>query len=265
MIRAVLLDLAGVVYDGDTPIPGAVAAVERLRKAGLPLRFVSNTTRSPRHKIIALLAALGVRVADEELLTPARAAVEWLRRHGRRPHLLVHPNLEAEFFDLGGGKGRAVLVGDAGEAFDYATLNRAFRELVAGADFLALATNRSFKDADGELSLDAGAFVAALEFACGRSPVVLGKPSPDFFLSALSGLNCPAADAVMVGDDAESDVSGGLSAGLGAALLVRTGKYRPNDETRFDPAPTAVVDDLVAAADWILKARRAETNSGDAL
>lgn len=256
MIRAVLLDLVGVVYDGDIPIAGAVAAVERLRKAGLPVRFVSNTTRSPRHRIIAQLAALDVEVADEELLTPARAAIEWLRRHGRQPHLLVHRDLETEFTGLGGGKGRAVVVGDAGEAFDHASLNRAFRELVAGADFLALATNRTFRDADGQLSLDAGAFVAALEFASGRSPVVLGKPSPDFFHSALADLNCPAADAVMVGDDAESDVAGSLRAGLGAALLVRTGKYRPGDETRFDPAPTAVVDDLAAATDWILKARR---------
>ncbi|WP_318011856.1 MULTISPECIES: TIGR01458 family HAD-type hydrolase [unclassified Mesorhizobium] len=247
-----LLDLVGVVYDGDTPIAGAVTAVGRLRKAGLPLRFVSNTTRSPRSKIVAQLAAMGIEVADEELLTPARAAIEWLRRHGREPHLLIHPNLEAEFSGLEGGSGKAVVVGDAGEAFGYASLNRAFRALSAGADFVALATNRTFKDADGQLSLDAGAFVAALEFASGRKPVVLGKPSPDFFLSALADLNCPAADAVMVGDDAESDVAGGLRAGLGAALLVRTGKYRPKDETRYDPAPTAVVDDLAAATDWIL-------------
>ncbi|KUM25478.1 hydrolase [Mesorhizobium loti] len=252
MIRAVLLDLLGVVYDGDTPITGAVAAIERLRNAGLPLRFVSNTTRSPRGAIIAQLAAMGIKVAEEELLTPARAAVEWLRKHDRQPHLLVHPDLEIEFSGLECGSGRAVVVGDAGEAFDHASLNRAFRELVAGADFVALAINRTFKDADGLLSLDTGAFVAALEFASGRRPAVLGKPSPDFFLSALAGLNSPATDAVMVGDDAESDVAGALSAGLGAALLVRTGKYRPNDETRFDPAPTAVVDDLAAATDWII-------------
>jgi HAD superfamily hydrolase (TIGR01458 family) len=252
MIRAVLLDLLGVVYDGDTPIAGAVAAIDRLRVAGLPLRFVSNTTRSPRSAIIAQLAGMGIKVADEELLTPARAAVEWLRKHGRQPHLLVHPDLEVEFSGLEGGSGRAVVVGDAGESFNHASLNRAFRELVAGADFLALAINRTFKDADGLLSLDTGAFVAALEFASGRGPVVLGKPSPDFFLSALAGLNCPAADAVMVGDDAESDVAGALNAGLGAALLVRTGKYRPDDETHFDPPPTALVDDLAAATDWII-------------
>ena len=76
--------------------------------------------------------------------------------------------------------------------------------------------------------------------------------APDFFHSALTDLNCPAADAVMIGDDAESDVAGALGAGLGAALLVRTGKYCPGDETRFDPAPTALVDDVDAATDWIL-------------
>ncbi|WP_348630836.1 TIGR01458 family HAD-type hydrolase [Mesorhizobium sp. M2D.F.Ca.ET.140.01.1.1] len=260
-----LLDLLGVVYDGDTPITGAAEAIEHLRNAGLPLRFVSNTTRSPRSAIIAQLGGMGIDVADEELLTPARAAVEWLRRHGCQPHLLVHPDLEVEFAGLEGGSGRAVVVGDAGEGFDHASLNRAFRELVAGADFVALAVNRTFRDADGLLSLDAGAFVAALEFASGRSPVVLGKPSPDFFLSALADLDCPAADAVMVGDDAESDVAGALNAGLGAALLVRAGKYRPGDEARFDPAPTAIVDDLTAATEWILKARRAEAASRDAL
>ena len=107
MIRAVLLDLLGVVYDGDTPIKGAAAAIERLRNAGLPLRFVSNTTRSPRSKIIAQLAAMGIELTDEELLTPARAAIEWLRSHDRKPHLLVHPDLEGEFSGLGGGNGRA--------------------------------------------------------------------------------------------------------------------------------------------------------------
>ena len=215
MIRAVLLDLLGVVYDGDTLIPGAAAAIERLRDAGLPLRFVSNTTRSPRGKIIAQVAAMGIEVTDEELLTPARAAVEWLRNHDRRPHLLVHPDLEGEFSGLEGGSGNALVVGDAGEGFNHASLNQAFRALAAGADFVALAVNRTFKDADGQLSLDTGAFVAALEFASGRSPIVVGKPSPDFFLSALAGLNCPADDAVMVGDDAESDVAGALRAGLG--------------------------------------------------
>ncbi|WP_406872560.1 TIGR01458 family HAD-type hydrolase [Aminobacter sp. P9b] len=252
MIRAVLLDLSGVVYDGDAAIPGAIEAIRRLHGEDLAIRFVSNTTRSPRAAIVRQLAALGIEVADDELLTPARAAVEWLAREGCAPHLLVHPDLVPEFAGHTFGERKAVVVGDAAEAFTYAAMNAAFRQLIDGAEFLALAVNRTFKDADGGLSLDAGAFVAALEFAAGKQATVLGKPARDFFHAALAGLDCPPGQAVMVGDDAESDVAGALKAGIGAALLVRTGKYRAGDESRHAPHPNAVVDDLAAAVEWIL-------------
>jgi HAD superfamily hydrolase (TIGR01458 family) len=252
MISGVLLDLAGVIYNGDTAIPGAVEAVAVLRGAGLPLRFVSNTTRSAKQTVLDRLHRLGLRAAEAELFTPAQAARAWLLEHGCSPHLLVHPDLERDFRDLPLSGKRAVVIGDVGEALGYASLNAAFRELNDGAELLALANNRAFKDADGKLSLDAGPFVAALEFACRREAIVLGKPSPDFFQAALASMDCPLGEAVMVGDDAEADVAGALSAGLAAAVQVRTGKYREGDETRFDPLPTGVVDDLREAANWIL-------------
>lgn len=250
-IAGVLLDLAGVVYQGGKLLPGAREAVERLRAAGLPIRFITNTTRSPKKTILADLKALGLEISDDELFTPAQAAREWLTAHGCAASLLIHPALEAEFTGLPHAGQRAVVVGDAGEAFSYDRLNRVFRELISGAPLLALAKNRTFKDHDGELSLDAGAFVEALEFATGHKAIVLGKPSPDFFGAALAGMSCPRAQAVMVGDDAEADVAGALSAGLASALLVRSGKYRAGDEERFEPRPTRTVADLSAAADWI--------------
>ncbi len=255
MISGVLLDLAGVLYDGETPVPGAADAVVRLRGAGLPIRFVSNTTRMAKQAILDQLGRLGFSARSEELFTPAQAARQWLRQHNRAPHLLVHPDLMPEFQGLSGGAGTVVIVGDAGEAFDYRTLNSAFRALIEGAEFLALAPNRTFKDADGKLSLDAGPFVAALEFASQRRAIVLGKPSPAFFLAALASMDCPRTEAVMVGDDAETDVAGALRAGLGHGLLVRTGKYRAGDEERFTPPPTAIVNDISAAVDWIIAAR----------
>jgi HAD superfamily hydrolase (TIGR01458 family) len=258
MISGVLLDLAGVLYDGKKVIPGATNAVARLHEAGLPVRFVSNTTRSNKEAILKQLDRLGFSVADGELFTPAQVACEWLGQHNRSPYLLVHPDLMVDFRDVAGGDGKAVIVGDAGKAFDYLTLNSAFRELIKGAEFLALGPNRTFKDADGELSLDAGPFVAALEFASQKSAVVLGKPSPEFFLSALASMQCPIAEAVMVGDDAETDIAGALQTGLAHALLVRTGKYCPGDESRFNPPPTATVNDLSAAVDWIMAARNRE-------
>ncbi|MFE0013332.1 TIGR01458 family HAD-type hydrolase [Mesorhizobium sp. NPDC059054] len=252
MLRAVLLDLAGVVYDGEAPIAGSAEAISRLRAAGLPVRFVSNTTRTPRRALVEQLAGLGISVADHEVITPAGAAIAWLKKNHRTPHLAVHPKLVPEF-DGPQFQGRpAVVLGDGGESFDYGVLNGAFRQLMAGADFLALANNRVFKDSDGQPSLDAGAFVAALEFATGVKATVIGKPAPEFFRAALENMDCKPEQAAMVGDDAESDVAGALAAGLKTALLVRTGKYRAGDETRFQPPPTVVVEDLAAAVDWLL-------------
>jgi HAD superfamily hydrolase (TIGR01458 family) len=255
MIRGVLLDLGGVIYEGDEPVPGALEAVAQLHEAGLPLRFVTNTTRKTKQALLERLARLGLDISADELFTPAQAARDWLTAHGCTPVLVVHPNLESEFADTPERDKRAVVVGDAGEAFDYAHLNRAFRALVDGAELIALAKNRTFKDEDGGLSLDAGAFVAALEYASGKTATVLGKPAPEFFAAALASIDCPPEHAVMVGDDAEADVAGSLRARLGRALLVRTGKYREGDERRFEPAPTATVADLAAAAGWILDRR----------
>ncbi|MCC0029570.1 MAG: TIGR01458 family HAD-type hydrolase [Brucellaceae bacterium] len=256
MIKGALLDLAGVVYDGDHAIAGSIEAVERLRAAGIRLCFVSNTTRSTKQAVIARLAGFGLTIDERELFTPAGAAVAWLKQHDCAPHLLVHPALEAEFAGLPGDGPRAVVVGDAGDAFTYGAMNAAFRALAGGADFLALAPNRVFRDSDGELSLDAGPFVAALEYASGKQATVLGKPSAAFFGLALDAIGCTPDEAAMVGDDAENDVSGALEAGIGAALLVRTGKYRAGDETRFSHPPTALADDLSGAVEWIVEHAR---------
>lgn len=252
MLRGVLLDLGGVVYDGETLIPGSAEAIDRLRACGLAVRFISNTTRSPRMTLVRQLAAFGIGVAEHELVTPAGAARDWLLKHRRSPHLVVHPNLKPEFDGVLFEGAPAVVVGDAGEAFDYAMLNAAFRQLMDGADFIALANNRMFKDRDGLPSMDAGAFVAALEFASGVKAQVIGKPAPAFFHAALAEMGCEAQEVAMVGDDAESDVAGALRAGLGCALLVRTGKYRAGDEKRFGPKPSAVVADLTEAVDHIV-------------
>lgn len=255
MLRGALLDVSGVVYVGDTALPGAIGAVARLREAGLPLRFLTNTTSKSRGVILQGLQRMGLRCPDEELITPAQVARGLLAKGNMWAHLLISPNLAEDFTGAPTEGKKALIVGDAGSGFTYAALNEAFRVLDEGAAFFALAANRTFLDGDGERSLDTGAFVAALEYATQRKATVLGKPSPDFFQAALSSIGCKAEEAVMIGDDAEADVSGALAAGIGTALLVRTGKYAAGDEDRVDPAPTAVVDDLEAAVDWIMRHR----------
>lgn len=99
-----------------------------------------------------------------------------------------------------------------------------FRSRLAGAELVALQKNRHWKTEEG-LVLDAGAFVAALEYACGREAAVIGKPSRAYFAAGLEALGSPANEVFMIGDDVETDIEGARNAGL-RAILVETGKYR---------------------------------------
>lgn len=254
MIKGALLDIGGVVAVGAHALPGAVEAVSRLRASGMPVRFVTNITRQSRLSVVNQLHAMGFGVRPDDVFTPAIAARQWLLENKRVPFLLIHPGLAEDFAGLAQGEADVLVLGDVGEALDYRLLNRAYRALAYGGDFIALAQNRVFRDADGALSLDAGAFVAALEYASGKQAVVLGKPAPGFFHAAVASIGCAPQEAVMVGDDAEFDVAAAVAAGL-CGLLVRTGKYAAGAENQVQPRPTAVVDDIVAAAEWILKRR----------
>ena len=246
-ITAVLLDLDGVLYVEDEPIPGAVEAIAALRAQGLRVRFVTNTTSRPRREILARLERLGIRVAAAELVTSAHLAVQHCLRAGlSRPLLLMDDRLREDLAGLEPVERSAdvVIVGDLGEAFGYAILNRAFRELLGGAELVALQKNRYWRTPDG-LSLDVGPFVAALEYASGREAVVVGKPARAFFDTVLAGLGIGATAAAMVGDDVESDIGGALRAGL-AGILVRTGKYRAEAAAASGVRPTATVDSIAA-------------------
>jgi HAD superfamily hydrolase (TIGR01458 family) len=130
---------------------------------------------------------------------------------------------------------RYVVVGDLGEAWDFPTLNRAFRLLHSSveAELIALGLTR-FWQADDGLRLDTAPYVAALECATGRKPVVLGKPAERFSHAAAEKLGLAPGEILMIGDDVRVDVGGAQQAGLKGAL-VKTGKYRAGDENAGSP------------------------------
>jgi HAD superfamily hydrolase (TIGR01458 family) len=244
-VEGLLLDLSGVVYVQDEAVPGAAAALERLRADGIPIRLVTNTTMRPRRSILERLERLGLDADPDELITPATLAKRRCEEAGYESVALVV--LDELLEDLEGLEERgdsadAVIVGDLGESWDYEVLNRAFRRLMDGAELIALQKNRYWEKAEG-LSLDAGPFVASLEYATGREAEVMGKPSRAFFDLALGELGVPADHAAMVGDDVEADVGGAIDAGL-AGILVRTGKYREDLVRDSGVDPTATVDSI---------------------
>jgi len=243
---AVLIDLAGVLHVGDTAIAGSVHALAQLREAGFRLRFLTNTTRSPRANIASMLQQLGFDIIEDEIQTAAAAAKHVVDIRGLKPFYLIHPDLEEEM-GPSAEHPDAVVMGDMGPHLTYERLNRAFRLLMDGASFIAMARNRYFKEEDG-LSLDMGAFVTGLEYSSGVGAEIVGKPAAGFFHAALETLGVSADRAVLIGDDLHDDVGAAQEVGI-SGVLVRTGKYRPEDEQDEEVLPIWIEEDFAAVVE----------------
>lgn len=244
-----------------------MAAVEQLRRRGTSLRFVTNTTRRPRSFIVDRMRGYGFDVEPDEVFSAVMAGCALLEREGIRA---VAPFVSPEaLVDLGGlelvggtsgsalptgAAPEAVLVGDLGERWTPALLNQAFRYVMDGARLVALQRGRYWFGPEGA-ELDAGAWVAALEYATERDAVVCGKPNPAFFQGAVASLGSPQGESVasgappivMVGDDLWSDIHGAQRIGL-EGWLVRTGKFREDVLAASGIRPDRVIDSVADLA-----------------
>ena len=255
-MRAILFDLDGVLYTGDKPIEGAPSVIKWCIDNVIPHLFLTNTTSRPRSALVDKLARFQIKSDTDDFLTPALAAKQWLRKNIDGRIALFIPDATrdefAEFEQCGHDSERgaeAVIIGDLGEAWNFKTLNRAFRLLMNNADtkLIALGMTRYWRAEDG-LRLDAAPFVKALEHASGREAIVLGKPSKEFYAGALEKIGCKADETIMIGDDIRGDIDGSQNAGI-RGLLVKTGKFRQAD-LEIGIKPYDVIDSVVDLPAW---------------
>ena len=255
-VRGVLFDLDGVLYVGDKPIAGGNETLDYCREHELPVRFITNTSTRSVSDVANKLHRLGLSIEEREIFSAVSATRQFLERQGKPAvHLLIREAARGEFADFEQDTDTPdyVVVGDIGAAWDYELLNRVFRELMDGAELVAMHMNKYFETEQG-LQMDIGAFVAGLEFVSGKQAQVIGKPSESFFSLALESLGVAAEEAIIVGDDVENDIGGGQASGL-RGVLVRTGKYREELLRHSDVTPDAIIDSvadlpaLLAAAD----------------
>lgn len=247
-IRAVLLDIDGVLVASWEPIDGAADAVAELRAAGYAVRFLTNTTSRTRRSIARALAAAGIAVDLDEIATATSATASHLAQQYPDRRVLLLDDGPTD--DLGAvdlvdtdGDPQVVVLGGAGPSFDWETLSGLAAHVAEGVPFVAMHGSAVWQTAEG-LRLDTGAFAAAIQTATGIAPTVIGKPAPAMFTDALAAMGCDPGAAVMVGDDVTSDVLGAQAAGLGG-VLVRTGKFRPELLDAADGEPDHVVDSIV--------------------
>jgi len=248
-VKAVLFDLDGTIYEDGIELPGAGAAVARLRAQGLQVGFVTNTTSRSRRLLTERLRGMGIPTDPEQIVTALRAGAAHLRAEGFRRIAPLVPEAALEDlaeFDIVAERPDAVIVGDLDDRWDFAILNRAFNQIMNGAELVAFSADRYWASADG-LVLDCGPFVKALEYASGKTAVLCGKPSPEFYRSALTSLGSWAlaspGEVLMVGDDIWGDVQGAQEAGL-KACLVKSGKFRAEVFERSGVRPDVIVDSV---------------------
>jgi HAD superfamily hydrolase (TIGR01458 family) len=251
-LGGLLIDLDGVLYIEDQIIPGARETVNGLRESGYPFRFLTNTTMKSRDTLVEKLSQMGIHAEPGEMFSTAVVAARWLAQEGlSRVQLLVHEDAQEDFrdFEITTEKPEAVVVGDLGEGFTHAVLNAAFLSIRAGARFVALQKNRFWQTKNGP-ALDAGAYVAALEYASETEAVLVGKPNRAYFEMAIEDMGLPASKVVMVGDDVHTDILGAGAVGA-KTILVKTGKYHLDAVKPLPVRPDWLLDSIADLPRWL--------------
>jgi HAD superfamily hydrolase (TIGR01458 family) len=275
-VRALLLDLDGVLVLRGALLAGAAESLARLEAAGVPYAIGTNMSIASRATLCREMRRGGLDVPVGRVMTASSAAAAYLRRHfdGRPLYVLAARDAMSEFAGLRllsheeaaqpGSSVAAVVVGDAGDEFTPRNVQSAFTLLRAGARFVAMHKNRWWITPEG-IRIDSGAYVAALEFGTERRALVTGKPARTFFaegvrlVSGLAGRDIPAREVAMVGDDLWNDIRGAQRAGL-VGVFVRSGKHGDTELARVagergGRAPDAAADSIAEIVEAIAGSR----------
>ncbi|KAJ1854085.1 hypothetical protein LPJ57_007449 [Coemansia sp. RSA 486] len=256
-IRGMLLDLSGTLHIDNVVTPNAVEALRRLRNAGIKIRFVTNSTKTSDERLYSKLTGLGFELDRSEIFTSLGAAKALVRANGYRPLLLLEDEALEQFTDIDQSKPHtAVVVGLAPSKFDYQHMDLAFHTLLNGADLVGIHKAKYYAREQNRLAMGPGGFVAALEYAADKKATLVGKPMKQFYELALKDMDMLETPEMvaMVGDDVLADLGGGAhELGL-VRLLVRTGKYRPGDETKqqVQLQPDGVFDTFAAIVEAVV-------------
>ena len=249
--QQLILDLDGCVYIGDRPTPGAIDALEELRRAGKRLAFVTNDPRHSGEDYVQRLWQIGAKASLGEVVTVGGAMQHLLAetRQGRTAFVIGTHAMRRHVEDAGLrvlngtdlASGAEVVVVAGTEDLVYDDLRQAALAVRRGADFLAAGRDPTYPTPTG-LWPGTGSILAAVETAAGRQAAIVGKPEPELFLTALDRLG--PGRTLVVGDRLDSDVAAAARVGLDAALVLTGGTTAEEAAAADDPRPKLVAESL---------------------
>lgn len=249
-IRNLIIDMDGVLWRGDQPMPALVPFFEALRSLGMRFVLATNNASKSGGEYVAKLAEFGVRVTPEEILTSPQATALYLAEHapGARVFFIGEPGLGVELE----ARGLRVVNDSPSEAthvvvgwdrnLSYAKLAEACLLIRAGATFIGTNPDVTYPGERGIIPGN-GATLAALRAATGVEPHIVGKPQPEMMVQAMARMSGTPADTAVIGDRLDTDILGGQRAGL-TSLLVLTGVTTAEEAETADIRADYVFDDI---------------------
>jgi HAD superfamily hydrolase (TIGR01450 family) len=245
-----LVDLDGTVHVGRKVLPGAAAAIARVRAAGRGVVFVTNDPTASRTQLAAMLVRGGIPAEPAHVVTASAALADHLRAAGPEAWPVrvcagaqtVRELEDAEVPLAGPGERCASVVTGSDDDFGYADIREALRAVLGGARLYGLNPDATYPGPDGA-EPGAGSTLAAVEYAAGTRGRTVGKPDPAMFAAAAAILGRHPGELAIVGDRLDADVGGGRAAGMDG-ILVETGTHRAADVGRIGAEPVAVLGAL---------------------
>jgi 4-nitrophenyl phosphatase len=258
--KGFVLDMDGVLYRGNTLLPGVADFLNALDLRGIPYMLATNNSTATAVQYVAKLAALGITVDAEHILTSGMATRDYLLKTmpaGSGIYVVGAPALREQLFDgtpfhpvqYGEETPAAVVVG-LDVDFSYAKLKAANAAIRAGAMFIATNGDLTLPTEEG-LVPGSGSIIAAVAAASGAEPTVIGKPEPVSLHQALDLMNVPPDQAVMIGDRLETDILAGHRAGM-LTVMVLTGVSTRDDLATAPALPNLIFNDLPALLEALI-------------
>ena len=234
----------GVFIQSGNLLPGALETVNILKAKNIPFRFLTNTTTKSKKTLHKQLNRLGIKCEEKHIFSAGFAGIRTIiDMGGPSCKLYISDDLKEDYkvFNLNNNSPELIVIGDY-KKWDTNLLNQAFNYVMAGANILALHVGKYYKTDTG-FKLDAGAFVKAIEYSTGKEAIVVGKPNTLFFQEALHDLKLTQNDVLMIGDDLYNDIYGAQRLNI-KGILVKTGKYSPENIQDSTIAPDGIIDSI---------------------
>ena len=247
-IRNLLIDMDGVLYRGQTALPGAAELIAFLEERGFGYLLVTNNATMSQAQFSAKLHKMGIAVPPEAIMTSSLATASYLATlapAGTKVNVVgeeaLVKELEKRGFVIAGRDAQYVVCG-LDKTLTFEKLMTATIAIRNGAVFIGTNADKTYP-LEKDLIPGAGSILASLIAATDVQPIVIGKPEPAMFQQSLAALNAKAEDTAMLGDRPETDILGGHRAGL-ATILVLTGVSTREGLAQYEVQPDLIVEDL---------------------